>query len=159
MSLTRVVLEQVEQRLGQRTQRLDHGLLGRRSISGSALHGLRRLLGGGEDDARRHKLDNVRDVTRQVVLVGADVGVAGLDVVVGVESRGQEGFKLAHGAGELDPGVGARDGDLSGVDAGVDEPALDGVDVVALRGEELGDLLLGVVLAVVGRGGVGAASC
>ena len=89
-----------------------------------------------------------------MVLVGANVGVASLDVVVGVEARSQQRLELADGALELDPGVGARDGDLAGVDAGLNQPALDGVDAFGLGSEDLGDLLLGVVLAVVGRGRV-----
>lgn len=100
-----------------------------------------------------------------MVLVSADMSIAGRDVVVGVVLGTKQTLKLADSSVKVDPSLAARNSDLVGRDTRLDEPALDSVNGLAVRGKELDDLVLAQVLAVVGRvrvspvGVSGTASC
>jgi hypothetical protein len=111
----------------------------------------------GKDDTGRDEVDVAGNVSRQVVLVGADVLPTRLDVVVHVVACMEDGLELAGSCLELDPGSTGGDVDVTLLDARVDEPLADGVDGRLFRGEELPDLLLIVVLSVSLGLGVGAA--
>lgn len=105
-------------------------------------------------DTGVHKVDVLGNLSGQAVLVGADAlrvssGVR-VDVVLGLEDR----LELAGGGLKMDPALATGDLDGAAGDARGDEPLLDGLDRVLFGSEELDKLVLGVVVAVVGRLGV-----
>lgn len=72
-------------------------------------------------------------------------------VVLGLENR----LELPNSRLEVDPALALGSGDLVGGNTRLDQPALDGVDGVLIGSEELNNLILGIVLAIVGRRRIG----
>ena len=132
-----------------------HGaeLVGSDGVLVASLDTLGGLL-GLEDGGRGDEVDNLGDVAGEVVLVGTNVLVAGLNVAVGVVLGLEEVLKLGSGHIGLDPLVGLGDSDVAGGDALILEPLDDLGDGLGIRGEHVGNLLLGQVLSVLGRIGV-----
>lgn len=118
------------------------------------------VLGGTADvgNAGVHKVNVLGNLSRQTVLVGANAlrvsGGMGVDMILGLEDR----LELAGGRLKMDPALASGDLDGAVWDARGDQPVFDGLDRVLFGGEELDELLLAVVVAVVGRVGVRAAS-
>lgn len=76
------------------------------------------------------------------------MSVSGLDMVIHVVLGLENRLELPDGGLEVDPALALGEGDFVGRNARLDQPAFDGVDGVLVWGEELDNLILGVVLAV-----------
>lgn len=123
-----------------------------RNATSSSLGVLCRLVGRGHDDCRRNEVDEVGNLVRERVLIGTNVGVSSLDMVVHVVLGLENRLELSNSRLEVNPALALGSGDLVGRNTRLDQPVLDGVDRVLIRGEELNNLILGIVFAIVGRG-------
>ena len=111
---------------------------------------------GVEVQSRRHDLDMLRDVLREVVLLmAADMGMGVvLAILVDVVLRAQQALRLLDRHVRFHPATSHTEFDALRRDPTLDEPPTDGVDGFVSRSESRGDLRRAPVLAKVLRLGV-----
>lgn len=93
--------------------------------------------------------DGVEDVARQLVRVGTEVVLAGWGEFVSMVGGLPQALELGNSGLELNPSFVFGNRDTR--DASVLEPLLDGLQIALFGSEELSNLFLRVVLAVLGR--------